>query len=206
MIDNQLKTFPHFWPKQHGIMYDPQSMTTNENYLNLDQAKLLSQCEVHIYRASGPGGQHRNKVSSAVRLKHKPTGITVTATESRSQHENKRNAAARLRMKIACTIRRPVDTKDLVIPAPVNESLFSPKKKPMRCGVKRLEVGRKNQRFWPVAAFLLDLLQANSGRLAQVAGQINITTSNLTSILKSERHLLAAAQQIRRQNGLGNLS
>lgn len=186
-------------------MYDPQSMTAEKDYLNLDQAKLLSQCEVHIYRASGPGGQHRNKVSSAVRLKHKPTGITVTATESRSQHENKRNAAARLRMKIACTIRKPADSKDFVIPAPVKECLFSPKK-PTRCGVKRLEVGRKNQLFWPVAAFLLDLLQGNSGRLSQVAGQINITTSNLTSILKSERHLFAAAQQIRRQNGLGNLS
>ncbi len=205
MIDNPLKTFPHFWPKQHTIRYDPQSMTAEENYLNLDQAKLLSQCEVHIYRSSGPGGQHRNKVSSAVRLKHRPTGITVTATESRSQHENKRNAVTRLRMKIACTIRRPVNTKNLAIPAPVNECLFSPKKT-TPSGVKRLEVGRKNQRFWPVAAFLLDLLQARSGRLAQAADLINITTSNLTSVLKSERHLFAAAQQIRRQNGLGNLS
>ncbi len=180
-------------------------MTAEENFLYLDQPKLLSQCEVHIYRSSGPGGQHRNKVSSAIRLKHAPTGITVTATESRSQHVNKRNAVKRLRMKIACTIRTPVNTKAIVIPEPVIESLFTPKR-PTREGIKRLEISRKNQRFWPVAAFLLDLLEVRSGRLAQAAELLNITTSNLTSILKSERHLLTAAQQIRKQHGLGNLS
>lgn len=49
------------------------------------------------YRASGPGGQHRNKTDSAVRLTHLPTGLVVTATESRSQHENRRVAHERMR-------------------------------------------------------------------------------------------------------------
>ncbi len=180
-------------------------MNTDENYLNMDQAKLLSQCEVHIYRSSGPGGQHRNKVSTAVRLKHRPTGITVTATESRSQLDNKRNAVTRLRMKIACTLRNQVGTKEIAIPTTVRECMFTPKK-PTREGILRLEVSRKNERFWPVAAFLLDLLHARSGRLGQAADLINISTGNLTSVLKSERHLLAAAQQIRRECGLGKMS
>ena len=48
--------------------------TDREDYLALDDARLLAQCQVHTYRASGPGGQKRNKTSSAVRLHHRPTG------------------------------------------------------------------------------------------------------------------------------------
>lgn len=51
---------------------------------------------VDVYRDSGPGGQHRNKVETAIRLVHRPTGIVVTAADSRSQHENRRVAWQRL--------------------------------------------------------------------------------------------------------------
>ncbi len=74
-------------------------------FLTLDDASLLAQCEVHTYRASGPGGQKRNKTSSAVRLHHLPTNLTTHADETRSQHQNKAGALKRLRMKIA--IERP---------------------------------------------------------------------------------------------------
>lgn len=56
----------------------------------------LSELEFQTFRASGPGGQHRNKVETAVRVTHKPTGLTVTATESRSQHQNKQMAIKKL--------------------------------------------------------------------------------------------------------------
>ena len=62
----------------------------------LTEDQLLGQCEVDTYRASGPGGQKRNKTSSAVRLRHTPTGLIVIAEESRSQHENKAKALRRL--------------------------------------------------------------------------------------------------------------
>ncbi len=50
--------------------------------------------------ASGPGGQHRNRTESGVRLVHPPTGLTVTATERRSQLLNRSVALARLREKL----------------------------------------------------------------------------------------------------------
>src|SRR5882762_199403 len=72
-------------------MSSPRSTWTS-----LTEAQLLAQCEVDTYRASGPGGQKRNKTSSAVRLRHTPTGLIVIAEESRSQHENKAKALKRL--------------------------------------------------------------------------------------------------------------
>ncbi|HZE88333.1 MAG TPA: peptide chain release factor-like protein, partial [Verrucomicrobiae bacterium] len=53
-----------------------------------------------------PGGQHRNRRDSAVRLTHRPTGIVVTATERRSQHQNKLMALERLAARLEARNRR----------------------------------------------------------------------------------------------------
>ena len=52
-------------------------------------------------RSSGAGGQHVNKVSSAIRATHIPTGIAVVSMDSRSQHQNKKLATERLMQKLA---------------------------------------------------------------------------------------------------------
>jgi protein subunit release factor A len=51
---------------------------------------------IEYYRASGPGGQHRNTTDSAVRIRHLPTGIVAQASESRSQSRNRERAMERL--------------------------------------------------------------------------------------------------------------
>ena len=56
--------------------------------------------EMQVYRASGAGGQHVNKTSSAVRLIHKPTGIVVASQQERSQFQNKDNCMKMLRAKL----------------------------------------------------------------------------------------------------------
>lgn len=174
-------------------------MPAEKFYLDLSDDQFLSQCDLHTYRSSGPGGQHRNKVSSAVRLLHRPSGITAHGDDSRSQHQNKQLAISRLRMNIALRIRRPVDPKKYSIPPIVKECVFLPKNAGPD-SLKRLAIGRKDFRFWQVAAALLDLLDACHGRLADAAAILGITSSNLTSVMESDRHLLAAAQEIRKRN------
>src|SRR6202165_1827081 len=61
-----------------------------------DRTSLEHDCDVEFFVASGPGGQHRNKVETGVRLIHRPSGISVTATERRSQHANREAAFERM--------------------------------------------------------------------------------------------------------------
>jgi ribosome-associated protein len=77
--------------------------------LALDDEALLTACEVSTFIGGGPGGQHRNKTASAVRLVHLPTGVTVTATERRSQAQNRGTALERMRgaLRALTYVRRP---------------------------------------------------------------------------------------------------
>jgi protein subunit release factor B len=88
-------------------------MTPLQRKFDTDFETLKRQVTIETYRSSGPGGQRKNKVETAVRLKHLPSGLTVIAAERRSQAENRRLAFERLRkrlMKLNRPIRRRIPT------------------------------------------------------------------------------------------------
>ena len=67
-----------------------------EKPYSIDKDLLKKEVVIHTFRASGPGGQHRNVTDSGVRLVHPPSGVTVSATEARSQFRNRERAFERL--------------------------------------------------------------------------------------------------------------
>jgi len=180
-------------------------MADGFDYVDLPDEALLAQCDFHVYKASGPGGQHRNKTLSAVRLRHRPTGITAHGDDSRSQHQNKRLAMTRMRKNLAVRFRREIDTASPTLPQTVKECIFIARGG-VAAGNRKLNVGRKDHRFWQVAAFLLDVLEAFEGRMADSAGYIGITTGNLSAMLGLDVALLAAANDIRKRHALGKLA
>jgi hypothetical protein len=157
--------------------------------LDYDDARLLAECQVHRYRASGPGGQHRNKVSSAVRLHHKPSGLVAVASESRLQNENKTRALRRLRMAIALVARIPLPEK-VVWPQTVNVA------------EGRLRVSEKNPAVHHVIALVLDAFAANGGRVADAARSLRLTSSSLTRFLKEHPKAWREVARIRGAAGL----
>lgn len=102
--------------------------------------KLLRDCDVETYRASGPGGQHRNKTESAVRMTHRPTGIVRVATEHRSQLRNRELALERIGKALEARRRRP---KPRLATAPTKAS------QNRRLDVKRVIAAKKLTRRKP---------------------------------------------------------
>src|SRR2546423_3683527 len=92
---------------------------------DLPDELLARQCHWDTFRGPGPGGQKRNKTSSAVRVTHDPTGLSASAGESRSQHRNKAAALARLRHRLALEVRSPLDL-GAFIPPPWFAALLGP--------------------------------------------------------------------------------
>jgi protein subunit release factor B len=78
------------------------------NYaLPVEDDALLAECDVTVFRAPGPGGQHRNVTESAVRLQHRPSGLVVIGRRERSQRRNLEDALGRLRERLRILLIPP---------------------------------------------------------------------------------------------------
>jgi len=164
-------------------------MTIQRNtYLTQPDDKLLAACTVETYRGSGPGGQHRNKRDSAVRLTHRPTGVVVTATERRSQHENRRRAIKRLRKAIALEVREAPCAPSDALRAALDDSAWP-------------RVSQRSAAYLVAAAEILDHLDADQGKASETAGRLGVSTASLTKFLLLDADLLDAANRIRRRLG-----
>jgi hypothetical protein len=160
-------------------------------YLTQSDERLLAECSVETYRAGGPGGQHRNKTDSAVRLTHRPTGVVVTAAERRSQHENRHRAVARLRKAIAAEVRQPLPP-DMQASASLRQVLADP---------AWPRISRKSAAYLAAGAEVLDYVEAHEGRMSQAAERLGVATASLVKFLSLDRDLWTAANRIRQRFG-----
>ena len=162
-------------------------MTLRSTWSLLTPEQLLAQCEVDTYRASGPGGQKRNKTSSAVRLRHTPSGLIVIAEESRSQHENKAKALKRLHRALFLQLRDPLPE------TPAEHPDFAP----ARGSDGRLALSAKDPRFWPAVGVVLDVLNAVQAQVSTAAEHLGLSTANLIDFLQTDPKVWQEANRMR---------
>lgn len=161
------------------------------DYLLASDDALIAQCEVDRYRASGPGGQHRNKTESAVRLRHKLTGVSAIGEDSRSQAENKLHAVRRLRAALALEVREPALGVSRRLAA-----LVAGGTAPL--GAKTRLTGE----YWAAIGELLDLIVANGLEIGTTAQQLGITTGALSKLILHDDQVARAVNDLRRAKGM----
>lgn len=156
--------------------------------------ELLKQCDVVRTKRSGPGGQHRNKVETAIVLTHRPSGLNAEASERRSQAENLEVAADRMRRTLAVGLRndRPTDSS----PSELWRS---------RLKGTRIEISSEHADYPALLAESLDLLAQSDWNVPELAPQLGTTLSQLVKFWKKEPAALLRVNTERAQRGRGRL-
>jgi len=142
-----------------------------DKWLNSNDTELEKACRLDFFKASGGGGQKRNKTSNAVRFTHEPSGIAVSDCSGRSQHQNRATALKKLRYQIALQVR--------IIPGIPPE---------------RLDVSLSNDEYHIFMARILDILNDNDFIISQAAQYLEISTSKLIKILRRDKNLWQMVQ------------
>jgi hypothetical protein len=150
-----------------------------DKWLRQNDEEFFRQCGMEAFKGSGNGGQKRNKTSSAVRLRHTPTGITVTDCSGRSQHQNRHEALKKLRFQLALEVR----SGSPAVPERAEVSLDSP-----------------DYPLW--TAVMIDHLFKNSFSLKDTAESLGISSSKLVKLLYRDPALWQAVNRFREQAGL----
>ena len=176
------------WPDSSPAMTNMAIRITDT--ISLDESEI----DESFVRSSGPGGQKRNKTSSAVRVTHVPTGISAIGEESRSQHENKAAAFERLRHRLAIELRTTAG--DVELPEWFTVELTA---------AKRLRVGRARPDYPAFAGLVLDALSQAQGSVSAAADRLGISTANLVDFLQRDEKALDQANRIRGEAGLRKL-
>lgn len=163
---------------------------------------ILNQTQNRFQRRSGPGGQHRNKTSSGVFLLHEPTGVSVEATERRSQADNRIVAAIRLRYRLAIQVR--TQSTMMVLPSldSANDQT-DPVEQKFRDSYQgtRLKLNDANADKPAVLALLLNDLHATGGQPSLVAEHWSVSTSSILHLVKSQQEAFGWINSVRIHHG-----
>ena len=173
-------------------MTEPSADSVLQHPSTLSETDLLKQCQSRRQRRSGPGGQHRNKVETAVVFTHLPSSIQGRASERRSQAENRKQALLRLRIRLALEWR---GTSAFPL-----SSIWS-----HRVQKKRIQIRSGHEDFPAMLSEVLDHLQQTEGELSSLTELIGCSSSQLIKFLKLEPQALTTVNQWRRQSGLNEL-
>lgn len=150
---------------------------------------LLRDCDESRTKRSGPGGQHRNKVETAVILHHRSSAISAEASERRSQADNRRVALARLRLKLALAHREP--------PEATATALWRSR---VRDG--RLLIAVDHDDYPALVAEALDRIIAVDLDMTAAAAALGVSPSQLVRLLEKEPAALGALNRLRGSAGL----
>ena len=156
----------------------------------LSSEALQAECDMQFVRRSGPGGQHRNKVSTAVVVVHRPTGVKAEASERRSQAENRTVAVMRLRVRLALEVR--VEREPVSVPSPLWQSR-------LRGG--RIAVSAAHDDFPTLLAEALDTLAACEFDPKTAGGALGCSSSQLVKFLQKESPAITLVNRERLQRG-----
>jgi hypothetical protein len=151
---------------------------------------LLRDCDVRRQRRSGPGGQHRNKVETAVIITHTPTGIHGEASERRSQEQNRSRALFRLRVNLALQVRSPP-----AAPTVASELWTN------RCAVGKLAISPGHDDFPALLAEALDAIFAADMEAKEAAAKLACTPSQMIKLLQLEPRAIELVNRQRRLAG-----
>ena len=155
--------------------------------------ELLRHCDETRTRRSGPGGQHRNKVETAVVLVHRPTGLSAEGSERRSQAENRRVALWRLRMTLALSHREPTETAE---PSLLWQD---------RLRGRQLMIATSHDDYPSLVAEALDRLMAVGFEMRPAADSLGVSMSQLTKLFRKVPAAWVAVNRLRGEAGLAPL-
>lgn len=162
----------------------------------LTDEELLTHCRLTRGRSSGPGGQHRNKVSTAVVLLHEPSGLEASASERRSAEANKHEAIFRLRLELAMHVRTAPVARDAW--GDVRTDLWR-----SRCNPSGQIACNPSHRDYPaLLAEALNVIHASSLDVKTAALRLSCTMSQLVKLLKDHPPALVALNKARAERSL----